>query len=700
MLPHFPSQHLSISALLFLTATTSHAEIVEYSITVAEQRWAPPGHRAAPAITLDGSIPGPTLTFQVGQTARIHVHNQLAEDTSVHWHGILLPNEQDGVPYVTTPPIPPGGSHTFEFPLTHAGTYWYHSHSGLQEQRGHYGAIVVKPAAPDPIQADVDQVLLLSDWTRESPETVMRTLMRGSHWYEQRRGTAQSILGAIRAGALKEYWQRERVNMPPMDISDVAYDAFLANGTTSFQLPGEPGQKIRLRLINAGAATYFYVQSATGPLQIVAADGPAVSPIQVHRLLIGVAETYDVLVTVPPSGRWEIRATAMDGSGHASAWLGQGDPHRAPTIPMPDLYRMDDHLLAALRQPSAPASDAEALAEEPDRPLSPYHRLRSPHPTSLPAAWPRRQLTLRLTGTMERYSWSFDGKSFKEAGLIPIRHGEVIELRLINDTMMHHPLHLHGHFFRVIQDPENPDPNAPLKHTIDVPPMATRHIEFAADEIGDWLFHCHLLYHMHAGMTRIFTYEDQGEHHQPDPGEHDEYSLMPMLEGTIETHMSMGMAMLMGANDDFYLMWDIGFDHDTHQEHRHHHGHHDDADSYSYEIDLGWRHFYNPNLATSVGWRFTNHPRARDRAFAALEYRLPYFIETSVQLDSEGDLRLALARSFALTNRIELHAEIEYDTLSGWEYSTQASYALSRQFSLVFGYHSDHGLGAGLGFEF
>ena len=211
-----------MKTLLFLLLTTSalHARLVEYDLTVAEQAWSPgDGIKPVPALTLNGGIPGPTLRFREGDTARIRVHNHLKdEETSIHWHGLLLPNVQDGVPYVTTPPIEAGTTHTFEFPLKHSGTYWYHSHTGLQEQRGVYGSIVIEPKGGEPAKADRDHVVVLSDWTRENPNEVMRTLMRGSDWYALRKGSMQSVTGAAKAGALKDFWDRERTRMPAMDL--------------------------------------------------------------------------------------------------------------------------------------------------------------------------------------------------------------------------------------------------------------------------------------------------------------------------------------------------------------------------------------------------------------------------------------------------------------------------------------------------
>lgn len=666
---------------------TGHAGVVEYDLEVAERSWSPaPEIRVVRALTLNGGIPGPTLRFREGDRARIRVHNRLSDaETSIHWHGLLVPNEQDGVPHVTTPPIRPGTTHSFEFPLTHAGTYWYHSHTGLQEQRGVYGSIVIEPRRGESIAADRDEVVVLSDWTREQPDSVMRALKSGNEWYAFKKGSIQSLTGAMAAGALGDFVDRERSRMPAMDVSDVAYDAFLANGRPILALPGAPGETVRLRFINAGASTYFYLQSATGPLRIVAADGPAVRPIRVNRLLIGMAETYDVLVTIPSEGKWEVRATAQDGSGQASIWLGEGEAHAAPEILRPDRYRMDSHLMAAMDEMDAkhPQSDAEALASEDERPLSPYARLRSVETTAFSPSLPRREIELRLTGNMERYVWSFNDRTAAEDGVIPIRKGEVLRLELINDTMMHHPLHLHGHFFRVVDGQGRAD--APLKHTIDVPPMGRRSIEFEANERGDWLFHCHLLYHMHAGMARVFSYEEQGPGHVPQLGEHGEDPLHFMFTGSLQSHMSMGMAALMDSRNDYFAMWDIGYE---------------DPDHVHRETDLGWRHHFDPNFSTVAGARLTNHHGEENRAFAGAHYRLPYLIDSFAQIDSEGDFRFGLGKTLQLTDRISVFGDVEYDTGSEWEWSAGAACLMSRHWSLIAQFHSDHGFGGGISLRF
>lgn len=710
------------------------------------------GGRPFETLTINGEVPGPVLRFREGERARITVENFLDEPTSFHWHGLLLPNAMDGVAPLTGPYVPAGGSLTYEFPLRQAGTYWYHSHAGLQEQAGLYGAIVVEPAQPEPEPANQDLVLVLSDWVDERPHEVMRTLMRGSDWYSAKKGTLPSILGAWRAeaerpGSWDAYWDRERSRLPPMDISDVAYDAFLINGRRSAEQAAEAGQRLRLRLINAGASTYFYVHSSAGPLTIVAADGPAVEPIRVKRLLIGIGETYDVELTLPGPGAFELRATAQDGSGHASLFLGSGAEVPANDPPRPDLYRMEATLLAGIldARRSASLSDEAALAAEPERPLSPYARLRARRPepawtgsstrppaagagpkqpaaeprTSAPAAEledprgnipgpdsgsaepggpgtkgafdrtpeseaPLRELTLRLTGDMRRYVWSLNGQTLAQDGVIPVARGERLRIELVNDTMMHHPMHLHGFFFRLI---EGQGEHSPLKHTVDVPPMGKRTIEFDANENGDWLLHCHLLYHMKAGMTRVVRVGDPPADTPPNLPEDMLDPPVFLLDGVISNYMTTGTATLMDARNEFGILWDAGLD---------------EADAAGQdqpldgELDLLWSRYLGPNLAPFVGYRFTNEDDAKNRWFAGALYRLPYLVTARGLLDSEGDLRLNLSKDFQLAARWMLFVSTEYDTLREWEHQAQVEYLLHQRFSLLLGFQSRHGAGLGL----
>lgn len=667
---------IALAAAVHLGYAVS-ARTVEYDLVISEQTLAPAGKNVR-VLAINGSIPGPTLRFTEGDEAVIRVRNELdREETSVHWHGLLLPNAMDGVPYTTTPPIKSGESHTFKFTLRHSGTYWYHSHTGLQEQRGVFGSIVVLPKGGDTVKTNHDHVLVLSDWTNRNPNTIMRSLMSGYDYDAIKKGNKQSILGAARAGSLGEYFQREWERIPPMDLSDVYFDAFLINGKATSTIAGKPGEKVRLRLINAGAATYFYVNSSAGPMTIVAADGPAVEPVKVGELLMGIAETYDVVVTVPPSGSYEIRATAQDGSGHASVWIGSGTPHPAPDIPKANLYKMDYMLAGAF----------EALGDAPSdgRPLPPYRKLRAPRNTTLPANAPRREITLRLTGDMERYIWSINNKTLTEDSTIRVKKGEILTFQLVNDTMMHHPIHLHGHFFRLINGHGE---RSPLKHTVDVPPMGKRTIEFEANDAGDWFFHCHLLYHMEAGMARVITY-NQDESYEPglDPALLDPYYWMTM--GYMQNNMAMGMAKFMNSRNDFGIEWDIGLDHGS-----------DVGDSVDYEVDATWSRYFNPNFSILAGGRFTNEDDAENRAIAGFRYRMPGFVRSTFTLDSEGDARLELVKSFQLTERLVLFGGVEYDTGSAWQSIIGAEYILTRNFGVVTSYDSDHGFGAGFSFRF
>ncbi len=654
--------------------------VVEYDLTISEQR-IPSAGGTVMALTINGSIPGPVLRFREGDVARIRVHNHLRQgETSIHWHGLLLPNEQDGVPHLTTPPIMPGGTHTFQFQLRHSGTYWYHSHTHLQEQRGVYGAIVVTPPGGERIRADRDEVLVLSDWTNVHPDQVMRMLMRGSEYFGIKRGNAPSIAGAIREGRFGDYLRREWDRMRPMDLSDVGYDAFWINGKPQIRLGGKPGERIRFRIVNASAATYWYLHSSAGPMTIVSADGPEVEPVEVGRFLMAIAETYDVMVTVPPSGEYELRATAQDGSGHTSAFFGSGRFHPASDPPKADLYGMEEMVTLALEEQE---DDPRASLNLP-RPGSPYRVLSALHDTSLPAHLPRRKITLHLTGDMDRYVWSFDGKTMAREPYILIKKGEIIELELINDSMMHHPIHLHGHFFRLLTGQGG---RSPLKHTVDVPPMSKRVVEFEANEEKDWLLHCHILYHMMSGMGRVFRYETGAEmkEHAAGLGEHGHD--MSYLWGTasVQTHMSEGLIQWMNPKNDLLLSWEAGWG---------------NVERMEYELDLLYQRYFSANLQAFAGVRFTNHEDAENRALTGIQYRLPLFAWFTASVDSGGDTRFTLAKSFQITPRLAMFGEVQYDTNTQWEWSAGADYTLTRQLSLIAQYHADYGFGAGLQLRF
>jgi FtsP/CotA-like multicopper oxidase with cupredoxin domain len=695
---------------LWLMTTVAYSATKDYALAIEEKTIAL-GGRDRRALTINGQSPGPTLEFTEGDTARITVTNLIpGDETSIHWHGLLVPNFEDGVPYISTPAIPSGRRLTYEFPLRHAGTYWYHSHTGFQKQRGLFGSIIVHPRRGERHRVDRDVVLVLSDWTDDDPQSVMRTLMRGSDWYAIKKGTAQSIFGAYQHGHLREYFDREKARLPAMDVADVAYDAFLINGQRRSQLTARAGEKIRLRVINAAASTYFYLHSASGPLRLIAADGIDIAPISQQRLLIGMAETYDLLYTVPASGAWELRATAQDHSGSASLFIGTGSEKIAPDLAPLNAYSMNESLSTILDQIDAtpPPNDREALKNEPPRPLPPYARLRSLKPTTLPAAAPVRREQIILNGDMRRYVWTMNGTTLSEKSTIPVKKGEILQLEFRNDSMMHHPMHLHGHFFRVLMD-NGPDQRyAPLKHTIDVPPMSKRVIEFYADEEKDWAFHCHLLYHMHSGMMKVLSYDGQGSDHLPRLDPRDDNPFYFMFQTDVQTHMNEGHAMFMDEKNDFGLRWHLGYGHDFQphtEEHLSHDSHEHRHDKVEYEADLLWQRYLDPHWQIYAAWRLTNHlsddeEREKNSAVLGVKYLLPYFVESELSVESTGDVRLSLAKRFQLTDRLSLRGQIQYDTSEALDWMVGLHYTLNRRWGLITSYDSDHGPGAGLSFTF
>lgn len=429
------------------------------------------------AMTINDGIPGPTIEATEGDWVTIEVHNKMDVSTSIHWHGILFPNHhnQDGVPYLTTKPIKAHSTHTFRYPLLQSGTYWYHSHTGLQEQRGVYGSIMIHPKKQTH-KVDKEFVVVLSDWTNEDPEEVMRTLKRGSEYYAIKKGSVQSLSGAIKNGGvsnmLTQWWNQ----MPGMDISDVYYDAFFINEKQTSSLKAQAGEKIRLRIINASASTYFYLQNAKNPLQIISSDGIDVEPFYHDKVLIAVAETYDAIITVPKNGAYKLRATAQDGSGQASLFIGSGKKVAVADIPKPNLYGMK---CGASMKPSKggmkcggsmKCCSGKMNMDKSTRPMPPYPKLKALEKITLPKEKKWREVHLKLVGDMRSYIWSFNGKTISEEDKIHIKKGENIRFIFENETMMHHPLHLHGHFFRVLNGQGD---FSPLKHTIDIQPLAT-----------------------------------------------------------------------------------------------------------------------------------------------------------------------------------------------------------------------------------
>jgi FtsP/CotA-like multicopper oxidase with cupredoxin domain len=696
-------KHLQRHSLLFLCVcfflcTEALAQVREYELVIDYKPVNFTG-RAVKAMVINNSLPGPTLRFSIGDSARIRVTNRMDVETSIHWHGILLPNRQDGVPYLTTPPIKPGSTHLFEFPIIHSGTYWYHSHTGLQEQRGVYGSIVIQPEH-DPFHAGRDHVVVISDWTDEDPEEVLRTLKSGSEYYAFKKGSVQSLTGAISESAFGEMFRRSLMRMPPMDISDVAYDRFLINGVPETTLTALPGETVRLRIINASASTYFYLQFAGGPMEVVSADGMDVVPVKLNRMLMAIAETYDVLVRVRGSGAFEFRATAQDGSGHAAAWIGSGERIESPAVPGPDLYRMHGHGMSgdSMAMTSKPGrnrlhargmhgqhSGGKMHAMKPsmtaERPLPPYGKLRSDVSTALPEDRPTREIRLNLTGDMERYVWSMNNKTLRESDSICIRRGENVRFVLENRTMMHHPMHLHGHFFRVVNDHGD---HSPLKHTVDVPPLGTRVIEFHANEEKDWFFHCHVLYHMKAGMARVVHYEgsvpDKDIALIRDRFFKDHWYIW--AEGAFLSNMSEGHAILAGTRHIFRAEWEFGWEH---------------VEDTEYDLSFTYEYYVNRFLTAFGGSNLTNE---RNAGIIGFRYLLPLNFESAVWVDTCGDIRLALENDIQVTDHLSLFGEVEFDTEERWEGACGARWTFNKHFSAMVKWHSEFLWGAGLEIKF
>jgi CopA family copper-resistance protein len=547
--------------------------------------------RAGEALGVNGTIPAPLVRFREGDDITINVTNTLHEDTSIHWHGLLVPFYMDGVPGVAFPGIKPGETFTYRFTLPHNGTYWYHSHSGLQEQLGHYGPLIIDPKGADPVAYDREYVIVLSDWSFTHPHRIFAKLKKNSEAMNFQKNTLPDFIDdASEIGFGKALNQRAMwgaMRMSPADIADVTGETYtyLINGHSTadnWNAVFNPGERVRLRIINASAMTFFNFRIPGLPMTVVQADGLHVQPVETDEFQIGVAETYDVIVEPKESRAFAMVAESIDRSGMAVATLGPRPGMRAeapalrerPTLTMKDMgmaghgemggmamsgadkmetdggqdhSAMDhasmDHGSHAddMIQPTMAAMPASSTGEhaghdmasiiEHNHPTGPgvanvamapvsrldepgvglenvphrtlrYSQLRSLDPNPDTRA-PERELEIHLTSNMHRYMWSFDGVKFSEV-TEPIKfyEGERLRLTMVNDTMMPHPIHLHGMFFDVVNGAGD---HKPRKHTIIVKPGEKLSVDISAEHVGDWAFHCHLLYHMHAGMMQVVS---------------------------------------------------------------------------------------------------------------------------------------------------------------------------------------------------
>jgi CopA family copper-resistance protein len=548
----------------------------EVQLTVGHSQFAV-GGRTGHAITMNGVLPAPLVRLREGQNVRLSVTNTLEEDTSIHWHGLLLPFQMDGVPGVSFPGIKPGQTFVYEFPLIQNGTFWFHSHSGLQEAMGHYGPLIVDPAGPDPVAYDREHVLVLSDWSFTHPHEILAKLKKSPGYFNRSRTTLSGLVSGEDGMSLEERRMWGAMRMDPRDIADV-------NGTTyTYLLNGHgpqenwtglfrPGERVRLRVINASAMSIFNVRIPGLAMTVVQADGENVRPVETDEFQISVAETYDVIVRPTEDRAYTIVAESVDRSGMGRATLAprlgmtaEVPPLRKPvTLSMRDMGMggmdmggmdhsamggmamggmagMDHSSMGKAAPGAAPASGGmdhgamrmrdpenappdmkvgtgvDTIAPAPayrlgDRPLgleNEPHRVLvytdlvslKPNKDRRP---PARTMEIHLTGNMERFMWGFDGRKFSEL-VEPIRfeRNERVRVVLVNDSMMAHPIHLHGHFFELVTG--GPEGHQPLKHTVNVAPGGKVAFDLTADAPGDWAFHCHMLLHMHAGMFNVVT---------------------------------------------------------------------------------------------------------------------------------------------------------------------------------------------------
>jgi FtsP/CotA-like multicopper oxidase with cupredoxin domain len=499
----------------------------EFDLTIAETPVNFSG-AARIATAINGSIPAPTLHWREGDTVTLRVRNRLAVPSSIHWHGIILPYPMDGVPGISFKGIAPGETFVYRFKVTQSGTYWYHSHSGFQEQTGMYGAIIIEPSGGDPSRADRDYVVQLSDWTDNDPMTVFAKLKKQSDYYNFSQPTVVEFLRDASANGTSAALNKRRMwnemRMIPMDLADIsAYGyTYLMNGNApraNWTGLFRPGEKLRLRFINSAAQTFFDVRIPGLKMTVVQTDGQNVEPVTVDEIRIGVAETYDVTVT-PKDDAHTIFAQSMDRSGYARGTLAARAGLTAPTPaldnPVPlSMGDMMGDMMGGVRAhharseygpstdmrvdtPRANLDDPGVGLRDNGRQVLTYadlHTIGGP----LEARKAAREIELHLTGNMERYTWSLDGLEFGRSTPVHFRHGERLRVVLVNDTMMTHPMHLHGMWSEL----ENPDGAFQVrKHTISVQPAQRVSFLVTADALGRWAWHCHLLYHMEAGMFR------------------------------------------------------------------------------------------------------------------------------------------------------------------------------------------------------
>lgn len=742
---------LSLTALLFMSPSVINAQkTVRYDLYVRDSIVNFTGNEKR-AIAVNGQIPMPTLTFTEGDTAEIYVHNELNEETSLHWHGLFLPNKEDGVPNLTQMPIKPGETHLYRFPIIQHGTHWYHSHSGLQEQIGMYGNFVMLKRKNDPtFRAGIDDLptvpIVLSEWTDYKPENVHRMLHNATDWFAIKKNAVQSYAEASKAGYFKVKLKNEWKRMLAMDVSDVYYDKIFMNGKPESEISTvdgkqlKSGDKVRLRISNGGASSYFWLRYAGGKITVVANDGNDVEPVEVDRLIIAVSETYDIVITIPADGTaYELLATTEDRTNSASMYVGNGIKQLIEPMPrlkyfegmkmMNDMMKMNGRLddmgmnmslnqmdMNVVMYPEITGAEKKKgdnnmkgmdMSNDPNRynanalgdivTLN-YAMLKAPEKTTLPNT-ETRSLRFELTGNMNRYVWSMDNKVVSEADKILVKKGENLRLIIYNGSMMRHPMHLHGHDFRVLNGQGE---YAPLKNIIDIMPMETDTLEFNANVDGDWFFHCHILYHMMSGMGRVFSYQNQ----QPNPlipnpklAQRklfaDDRRMHFMIQNDFANNGNDGEMMLQNTRWSIGSEWRLGYN-----------------DMHGYETEthigryIGRMQWFMPFIGFDWRYRKLGHNMSEKNLFgqvntkdsrslfsAGFNYTLPMLVRFQTEIFTNGNIRMQLMREdIPLAKKLRAAFMVNTDK----EYMISINYIVGRNWSIRTHYDSDMGFGAGL----
>ncbi|WP_163518196.1 multicopper oxidase domain-containing protein [Gelidibacter japonicus] len=737
----------------------------EYTLVIKDELINKTGKQVK-GMTVNGTIPGPTLEFTEGEYAVIYVKNEMSVETSIHWHGLLLPNFFDGVPYLTTPPIKAGTTFKYEFPIRQSGTYWYHSHTMLQEQSGVFGSLLIHPKEKT-LDYDHDLIVMLSDWTNENPHRIMQNLKRGNEWYQMKKGTATPLNKVIARGAFSAQLDFWRQRMGGADIADVYYPAFLVNGEKTQEYPNyKPGEKVRLRVINGSASSQFWMTIGGEKPLLVSADGVDVVPVEHPKTFIATAETYDFIITIPHHGKIELRAMAQDGSGIATAYFGKGEVLPAEIIAKPDkiemmqeMAKMDmkmgahalkfrpkkderyemkeeygmqmdemkmetskeaamdekmdhskmDHSKMAMKKDSTEAEKGMAMDHSGMEGMSMfseynYDYLKSPEPTTYDKELPVKEILLNLTGNMNRYIWSMNGVPLSETDDIKISGKEITRITFNNLTMMHHPMHLHGHFFRVVN--ENGE-YSPLKHTVNVAPMQEVTIEFSGnegDEHGDWFFHCHILYHMMSGMARVVSYETPRDPRMEEhPVKHlikeaDEFYAWSMLEAA--SHMASFKFVTSNIRNQFNISAEYGWNQNL-------------------EAEVTYERYLHDYFRVFGGVKAENEMAdsmddISTTAIAGIRFLTPYLFNLDVRIDSKLRPQISLTRELLIFPRTAIFGRYEYQADFGWVdslpfgnnyakeivWNAGVEYYLSRDFSLMASYDNRFGAGGGLTVRF